>query len=161
MKEICIIAACDKNRVIGINRKLPWNIPEDFQYFLDKSAGKICITGRIGYDYEIYQKDSRKPIVLTKTIIPNVPTVSSLTEALLLAENMDGDIYVCGGQRLYEESLLLANTRPLRLFITLIDAEYEGDRYFPEWKHLPWKEVWSKSSSHGNINFTFYELELK
>ncbi len=160
MKELRIIVACDKNRVIGINGALPWKIPEDFQYFLDKTAGQICITGRIGYHDYIFQKDNRKPIILSKSIIPDVPTVLSLTEAISLAEKMDGDIYICGGQKIYEETMILAKTRPIRLFITIIDDEYEGDRFFPEWRHLPWKEVWSKKSSYKNVNFTFYEFTL-
>jgi dihydrofolate reductase len=161
MKELCIIAACDINRIIGINGKLPWNIPEDFQYFSDKTAGQICITGRIGYhDNKIYKKDDRKPIVLSRTHLTNIHTVLSLTEALSLAEKMDGALYICGGQKIYEEAIILAETRPTRLFITIIDEEYEGDRYFPEWRHLPWREVWKKKSSDGNVNFTFYELVL-
>ena len=31
--NINIIAAMSKNRVIGINNKLPWNISKDLQYF--------------------------------------------------------------------------------------------------------------------------------
>jgi len=160
MKELRIIVATDKNGVIGINGTLPWKIPEDFQYFLDKTAGQICIAGRLGYYDKIYQKDNRKPIIISKTIFPDVPTVGSLTEAISLAEKMDGDIYICGGQKIYEEAILLAETRPTRLLITIIDKEYEGDRYFPEWRHLPWRQVWSKKSLYKNVKFTFYEFVL-
>ncbi|RHZ30590.1 hypothetical protein DYB31_013945, partial [Aphanomyces astaci] len=42
-----IIAACARNRVIGINGTLPWSIPLDWKYFLDKTQGRTSIMGRV------------------------------------------------------------------------------------------------------------------
>jgi dihydrofolate reductase len=40
------IAAMSKNRVIGMNNELPWDIPEDLQFFRSTTLGKACIHGR-------------------------------------------------------------------------------------------------------------------
>ena len=35
------ICAMSDNRVIGKNNKLPWNIPEDLQFFKEKTLNKV------------------------------------------------------------------------------------------------------------------------
>ena len=47
-----------------------------------------------------------------------------------MAQSNDGEIWICGGQAIYEEAMPLAD----RLYLTLIDAEYEGDVFFPAWE---------------------------
>lgn len=41
-----IIAAMDESRIIGIDRDLPWHLPEDRQYFEDVTKDKALILGR-------------------------------------------------------------------------------------------------------------------
>lgn len=86
--------------------------------------------------------------------------VSSVAEALVVADGLPGEPYICGGQRVYEETLALAGVRPLRLFLTLIHAEVPGDRFFPEWRHLAWREVGRRESADANFRYTFFTLEL-
>jgi dihydrofolate reductase len=83
--------------------------------------------------------------------------VHSLPQALAVAENLTGEIYICGGERVFAETLALA--RPMRLHLTLIHAEVPGDTYFPEWRHLVWREVGRRESSDANYRYTFYTLE--
>jgi len=35
----------------------------------------------------------------------------------------------------------------------------EGDRHFPEWRHLEWREVSRRDSSDENFRYTFFVLE--
>jgi dihydrofolate reductase len=84
--------------------------------------------------------------------------VRSLPEALAVAEDLPGEIYICGGERVYAETLALS--RPMRLHLTLIHASIPGDTYFPEWRHLAWREVARRESSDQNYRYTFYTLEL-
>jgi dihydrofolate reductase len=80
-----------------------------------------------------------------------------LPHALAVAESLAGEIYICGGQRIYEETLALQ--RPMRLHLTLVHAEISGDTYFPEWRHLAWRELSRRESSDANYCYTFYVLE--
>ena len=44
--KICVhIAAVSSNNVIGIKNKLPWHIPEDLQFFKNKTKGRTVIMG--------------------------------------------------------------------------------------------------------------------
>jgi len=43
---ISLIAAMDKNKVIGKNNTLPWTLPADMKYFRDKTREKPVIMGR-------------------------------------------------------------------------------------------------------------------
>jgi dihydrofolate reductase len=84
--------------------------------------------------------------------------VRSLAESLAVADTLPGEIYICGGQRIYEETLAL--DRPLRLHLTLVHAEVPGDTFFPEWRHLAWRETARRESADANFHYTFLTLEL-
>ena len=53
----------------------------------------------------------------------------------------------------------LALDRPKRLLLTLIHAAIPGDTFFPEWRHLPWREVARRESADANYRYTFMTLE--
>jgi dihydrofolate reductase len=86
-----------------------------------------------------------------------VRVARSVAEALEIAEAMPGEIYVNGGERIFEE--VLALPRPMRLHLTLVHAEVDGDRRFPEWRHLRWRELDRRESSDANFRYTFFTLE--
>jgi dihydrofolate reductase len=160
-KLLNLIVACAENRVIGRDGRLPWSIPEDLQFFERETAGQICVLGRICFEtWPKAARDGRRAIVLTRNrslARENVHIAASLTAALQIAEMLPGEIFVCGGQRIYEETLAL--DRPLRLILTLVHAEVPGDTYFPEWRHLQWREVDRRESSDANYRYTFLVLE--
>jgi dihydrofolate reductase len=160
-KLLNLIVACAENRVIGRNGRLPWRIPEDMKFFHDETAGQICVLGRVCYEtWPRVRDDGRRAVVITSNRTleqPGVRVATNLTEALAIAETLPGEIYICGGQRIYEETLTLP--RPMRLHLTLVHAEISGDTYFPEWRHLAWREVSRRESRDANYRYTFSVLE--
>ena len=60
----------------------------------------------------------------------------SVDEALVSLVNVE-EVIIMGGGQLYEEMLPRAD----RLYLTLIDAEIEGDTFFPNWQALAWKTL--------------------
>lgn len=170
-KPVNLIVACAANRVIGQGRRLPFHIPEDKQWFCDQTAGQTVVLGRICY--EIWPRvllDGRQPVVITSQpelvradaerrfgpgaaarvkLAPDVPA------ALAKARTLPGEIMVCGGQRIYEETLPQCD----RLLLTLVHAEVPGDVFMPEWRHLPWRETWRKEGRDANHRYTFSILE--
>ena len=82
-------------------------------------------------------------------------TAANVPAALALARTLPGAIMVCGGQRIYEETLPLAD----RLLLTLVHAEIEGDTWFPEWRHLAWRETSWREGADANYRYTFSILE--
>ncbi|MDP2136464.1 MAG: dihydrofolate reductase [Candidatus Didemnitutus sp.] len=158
-KPLNLIVACAANRVIGRAGRLPFEIPEDKAWFHAQTAGTVVVLGRICYQtWPKVQADGRQPVVLTSDralATPSVKVAGSVPEALALAQALPGDIMICGGQRIYEETLPLAD----RLLLTLVHADVPGDTWFPEWRHLDWRESWRKESADANYRYTFSVLE--
>lgn len=156
-----VIVACAENRVIGRAGRLPWHIPEDLAFFHTATAGQVCVMGRICFEtWPRVQANQRRPVVITRATSladPGVRVAGSLDAALAIAATLPGDVYVCGGQRIYEETLAL--DRPLRLHLTLIHATIPGDTFFPEWRHLSWREVGRRESADSNFRYTFLTLD--
>lgn len=170
-KPLTLIAACAENRVMGRENKLPWHIPEDVAWFHDRTAGQVCVLGRNCFEsWPRALREGRRAVVVSSQpervragvlerfgadaaelfrIARDVPT------ALELAQTLPGEILVCGGQRIFEETLPLCD----HLLLTLVHADVPGDTFFPEWRHLPWREAWRKDSSDANYRYTFNVLE--
>jgi dihydrofolate reductase len=160
-KLLHIDVACSENRVIGRDGRLPWRIPEDLAFFHANTAGQICVLGRICFQtWPRASLDGRRPVVISRDrslARPGVTVASGLADALAVADELPGEIHICGGQRIYEETLALA--RPMRLHLTLIHASIEGDTFFPEWRHLAWRESARRDSADENYRYTFFTLE--
>ncbi|MBI5770260.1 MAG: dihydrofolate reductase [Verrucomicrobia bacterium] len=159
-KLLHLIVACAENRVMGRGGRLPWRIPEDTTFFHDQTAGQIVVLGRVCYEtWPRVALDGRRPIVITRNrslANDRVRVAASLADALTIAETLPGDIYICGGARIYAETLAL--DRPMRLHLTLVHADVEGDTFFPEWRHLTWREITRRTGADANFRYTFFEL---
>lgn len=125
---IAMIAAVAKNHVIGKNGKIPWHIPEDMEHFRKLTMGHVIVMGRRTYEEIGHPLPGRMTYLVSSQLrveAENCHTVSSLKEALREAGSRD--VYICGGALLYEEALPLTD----RLYLTELEAEPEGDVYFP------------------------------
>jgi dihydrofolate reductase len=160
-KLLHLIVACAENRVIGRDRKLPWRIPEDLAYFHSETAGKTIVLGRICFEtWPRVTLDGRRPVVLTRNrslARDGVHVAASLAESLAIAESLPGEIFICGGEKIYAETLAL--NRPMRLHLTLVHAEVPGDTFMPEWRHLGWRELSRRESADANWRYTFSVLD--
>lgn len=126
---IALIAAMTPDRVIGREGRIPWNIPGEQKRFKELTMGHTIVMGRRTYEEIGHPLPGRKTVVVSNTKNfdqPGCRTVSSLKEALMLADGED--VYISGGSRLYEEALPLADV----LYLTEIEKKIEGDAYFPE-----------------------------
>ena len=126
---LALIVAHTRNRVIGRNGRLPWNIPGEQHRFRDLTMGNAVIMGRVTYEEIGHPLSGRMNIVVSRTQRyegENLLTVSSLDEAIALAGNRDA--FVSGGARLFAEALDLVDV----MYITEIDADVDGDVFFPE-----------------------------
>ena len=160
-KLLHLQVACAENRVIGREGRLPWRIPEDLQFFHDQTAGQTVVLGRVCFEtWPRVLLDGRQPVVITRNTAlatDQVRVAGSLTDALAIAEDLPGEIHICGGARIYGDTLAL--NRPMRLHLTLVHADVPGDTYFPEWRHLAWRETSRRESADANYRYTFFTLE--
>lgn len=157
---ISIIAALAKNRVIGKDNKLPWNLPQDLAHFHKLTMGKPVIMGQKTFESIGKHLPGRKNIILTKdnNFQPaDCVVVHSIGDALTVADEA-AEAMVVGGASVYAQFLPLAD----RLYLTLIDADIEGDAYFPEFNWSDWKEVERTENLPDKDNpykYTFITLE--
>ena len=157
---ISLIAAMDKNRVIGKGGKLPWNLPADMKYFKDKTLGKPIIMGRKTYESLGKPLPNRKNIIITHDQdykAEGCIVVHSAEEALKAAEGNE-EVMIIGGSQIYKELLPKAN----RMYLTIVDADFEGDTFFPEYDVKEWKETAYEEherDAENQYNYTFLILE--
>ncbi len=158
-KPINLIVACTENRVIGRNGRLPFNIPEDKAWFHAKTAGQTVVLGGISFaSWSKVLSGGRQPVVVShdKSLASDrVKVAATVSEALAIAQMLSGEILICGGQRIYEETLPLAS----RIYLTLVHAEMPGDRWFPEWRHPEWRETWHREGANADFRYTFSILD--
>lgn len=159
-KPVNLIAAVAENRVIGRAGRLPWRIAEDWEFFRRQTAGQIVVLGRVSFEsWKSIFADDRRAIVLThhRTIArDNVLGAGSLSAALALAETLPGEIYVCGGQQIFAEAIALPQTA--RLYLTLVHACPEGDRFFPDWRDTFTRVLEQREGADENLRYTFLVL---
>ena len=143
--KLALIAAMAQNRVVGIDNKLPWHLPEDLKYFKRITTGKAVIMGRKTYESIGRPLPNRTNIVITRSTefsAPGIEVVNSLDAAIELAENVSlinavDEVMVIGGAQIYEAALPQAD----RLYLTHVHANVEGDAYFPDVDMSQWKEL--------------------
>jgi len=138
---ISIIAAMDRNRLIGNRNQLPWHLPADFAHFKAVTMGKPIIMGRKTYESIGRPLPGRINIVLSRNPdvhYDGVTCVSSFDDALDVAADAE-ELMIIGGSTIYE----MLMPRVDRMYLTYVDAEFEGDAWFPDVD----EKVWSESTS--------------
>lgn len=142
MTEIVLVAAVAKNRVIGRDNTLIWNIPADMAHFKALTAGHTVIMGRKTWESlppRFRPLPGRRNIVISRQMgyeATGAEVATSLEEALKLAAS-DETAFVIGGEQIYRLSMPFAH----RLEITEVDLEPEGDAWFPEIAAVDWKKA--------------------
>ena len=146
---IAIIAAQAKDRVIGKDHRIPWRLASDRVLLKRLTSDSVVVLGRKSYDSMAWYYDrSGRPmpakvyIVVTRNkdfaaTRDNIRVALSPEDALKIAGELDEDVYVIGGEKIFDALLPAAD----RVYLTDIDADIEGDARFPELNTADWTEV--------------------
>ncbi len=157
---ISIIVAMGRNRVIGKDNDLIWHLPADLNHFKKITMGKPVIMGRKTFESMGRPLPGRINVVVTRNRQFNAPAclpANSLEKALeLVSEGKspvrapgdnsatgtsgEKEIFIAGGAEIYRQAIPLAD----RMYITIVDHEFEGDTFFPEFTAGNWKMVEEK-----------------
>lgn len=162
--KIAIIAAIAKNRVIGKEGKMPWgkSLPADLKRFKQLTMNKAVIMGSKTFQSLGKPLAHRKNIVLTRNRNLNISGCSiahSIKEALSEAKDSK-EIMIIGGASIYKQFLPLAD----KMYLTIIDADFEGDAFFPKYNKNEWTEIMRESHLPDKNNaypYTFITLQRK
>jgi dihydrofolate reductase len=145
---VSIIAAMDRNRLIGSNNQLPWHLPADLAHFKRVTMGKPVIMGRKTYESIGRPLPGRTNIVLTRSgdFQPEgVVVVPDLEQALDYVAGAE-EVMIIGGSSLYELALSMVD----RLYLTFIENTYRGDAWFPDFDPAEW-EVIASEEHHADM----------
>lgn len=152
--KISIIAALSENRLIGLNNRLPWHIPEDLKWFKKTTMGHPVIMGRKTFESLQRPFPGRKNIVLSTRInykASGAFVCRSIDEAIkILKDGDEKEIFIIGGGQVFKKTLPRAD----RIYITIIHKEIEGDTFFPVIPEDMFKKVFREAHFErrpGNI----------
>lgn len=156
--EICIIAAMSENRAIGKDNKLPWNIPEDLRRFKELTSGHPIIMGRKTFESIGRILPGRTNIIVTRDqsyTAEGCICCHSLEEAIKIARGIDEErLFIIGGGEVFSQAVGLAD----RLCLTIIEGQFEGDTFFPDYSGFG-RIVFEKTGELAGLRLKFLELE--
>ena len=137
--SISIIAALSQNRVIGVGNQLPWHLSADLRHFKTLTLGKPVIMGRKTFDSIGKALHGRRNIVISSQshLKSSGCEIFHSFEKALAAVKTENEVMIIGGASLYKIALPLAE----KMYLTLIDYEFEGDTFFPQWVSSQWSEI--------------------
>lgn len=128
------IVAMTPERVIGKNGDLPWNLPDDLQFFKQYTSGHPIVMGRKTFDSIGRPLPKRQNIVISR----NPEWVHDGVEMIQNPKELDNlplinqQVFVIGGEQIYRFFLPILD----EIVITHVNDRYEGDTYFPQYSHL-------------------------
>src|ERR1700722_19380402 len=134
--KLAHIVAASENHVIGVKNDLPWNIPEDFNFFKEKTKGRLLIMGRKTFESIGHPLPHRMNVVVTRQThfssdAGNVVVKKNLNEAIAYCRDHTKEYgdegFIIGGGEIYKESLDMVDI----VYLTRIHKEFQGDVYYP------------------------------
>lgn len=148
--KLSLIVAISNNGVIGHQGQLPWHLSTDLQRFKRITMGHHIIMGRATYESIDRLLPGRTMVVLSQRpdyTIPGVLVAGSLEQACALASS-DEEAFIIGGSSVYRAALEMVD----RLYLTRVDADVEGDTFFPPLDLSSWLLVESEEHAADDRN---------
>lgn len=136
--KVALITAAALNGAIGIENRLPWQLPDDWAHFRRVTAGKPFVMGRKSALAEDALLSDTRNLILTRQAQPALPPgcepVPSLEEAARRLAH-EPEWFILGGAEVFAQALPIANY----LYLTLVNGFFEADAFFP-FHQLRWAE---------------------
>lgn len=149
-KKIIAIWAQDQCGIIGKSNQLPWYLPKDLKHFKETTLNQAILMGRVTFEgMNKRLLPNRETLILTTQSdyqVDGATVVTSIEELLNWYKNQDKTLYIVGGSKVYK----LFEPYIDELIVTQVQAEVEGDTYFP--KDFDF-------SPFSPISSTFYEKD--
>lgn len=166
---VSLIVAVAKNRVIGKDNDLIWNLPKDMRFFKEKTTGHHVIMGRKNFESipEKYRPlPNRTNIIVTRKQqyeAKNILTVNSVKEGIEIAKrNNDKEPFIIGGGEIYE--LSLKEDLVDKIYLTKLHKEFSGDTFFPildkKWKEINRVDVKADENHECAFSFLTYVKKI-
>ena len=160
---ISLVVAMDRERAIGRDNALPWQLPADLKRFKAITIGKPLLMGRRTAESLGRALPGRDNLVLTpsgRAPFDGMPAVARVDAAIEHARRASAEeLCVIGGGQVFEACLPIAT----HLRFTHVDAQVDGaDAWFPVYDLDGWRETFREShpadAKHAfGVTFVDYE----
>lgn len=162
---ISVIVAIAKNLAIGKNNDLLCYIPGDLKRFKNLTTNHTVVMGRRTLaSLPNGPLPNRRNLVLTShlgTLPKDCAGFRNFEEAVRYALSKgETELFIIGGGKVYNSTLNYAD----RLYLTFIDASFDGDTFFPSFDWDDWNETFRENyeaSEKCPYDFSFINLERK
>lgn len=153
--QIIIISAMTRNHVIGLGDGMPWDLPHEYQHFLDTTRDQTIIIGRRSFEIFGPTLTCANCYVVTRgnQTFANATAAPSLHAAIELARQDNRDVFISGGASIYRDAIEVADAMQL----SYIDGDFAGDTYFPEFD----TEDWQVKRREDREGYTFVEYKRR
>ena len=144
---VSIIVAMAENNVIGGDNKLLWHISEDLKRFKAITTGHPVVMGRKTWESLGRPLPNRENVVISRNtdfVAEGARVAASLDEAIALFPAQE-EVFVIGGGEVYRQAMDRAD----RLYITFVEAAYDGDAFFPVIDERQWQPVFTEKHESG------------
>jgi dihydrofolate reductase len=157
--KISMIVVVGKNREIGCQNKLLWNLPEDMARFKKITTGHIVIMGS-----KTFESMKSKPLPERTNIViamdkdyqaPGCIVAHSPDEAVEKAKEQknNDEVFIIGGGSIYKYFLPQTD----KLYITVVDDEPQADTFFPDYSEFK-NILFEETHETDDFKFSFFEL---
>lgn len=156
------IVVVDQNWGIGKDGGLLVHLPNELNYYRERTKGKVIVIGRKTLESFPKKKPlpNRTNIVITRSAdyeAEGCQVCHSLEEAEKLLQQYDTkDVFISGGAEIYKAFLEQCDT----FYVTKLQAEFEADRHFPNLDELGLSITWeSEPQEEKGITYRFLKYE--
>lgn len=166
---LTIIAAVGKNNELGIDNKMLWHLPNDLKRFRKITTGHPLIMGRKTFESLPKLLPDREHIIVTRNKLYKVKnkkvegspvSIFYSIEEIMDSLEKDKEYFVIGGGEIYRQLLSYTD----KIYLTIVDEEFEADTFFPEIDFRQW-EIIEKISGiqddKNTLNHTFITLKRR
>jgi len=141
--RVSLIVAMSRNGVIGKDNRLPWHLPADLKRFKELTMGHTIVMGRKTWESINRLLPGRRSVILTRNPefqVQGAIVAHSLEQALLAAGN-DNEVFVIGGEEIFRLAMVHAD----RIYLTIVQAHFDGDTFMPPFDPAQWHKASSES----------------
>ena len=151
---VSLIAIVARNGGIGRGNALLVHLPDDLAHFKKTTFGAPILMGRKTWQSIGRPLPGRRNIVITRSAqfeATGAETAPDLASALARVADAQ-KVYVVGGASVYAAALPFAD----ELVLTEIDADLDGDTFFPAWDRSRFTETArERHTSESGVPYSF------
>lgn len=158
--KLSLIVAMDQNGLIGKGEGLPWHLSSDLKHFKAITMGKPIVMGRKTHETIGRPLPGRENVVVTRdtNYVAEGCTVINSLECIYDRFGQHDEIMIMGGAELYKQTI----DSVTRIYLTEVQAELDGDTWFPDFDRNLWQEVSRenyKADEKNEYDYSFVILD--